>query len=112
MVRLTNKLLLESHGHEVFTAETAEQALEELTAIEPAILLVDVSLPGMSGLELLRLLPKPLPPTVVLSGHDAEQYRTEAFAAGASAFISKHEGPRALLEAVKRLLEDSPVPPS
>src|SRR5690349_3590916 len=50
------QFLLESEGFEVRTAEDAEQALEALKTYRPHLILMDVQLPGMDGLELTRQL--------------------------------------------------------
>lgn len=50
------RVLLQSEGYEVHTAVDAEDALARLEAITPALILMDLQLPGMDGLELTRRL--------------------------------------------------------
>jgi two-component system invasion response regulator UvrY len=85
---------------------TAEEALEDVPEANPDLLVVDVSLPGMSGIDLLEALRASdrLVPALVLSGHDNEVYRDTAVQAGARAFVMKQEGPDALLDAIYRAL--------
>lgn len=88
------------------SAESAEEALDMLSDLSPDLLLVDVSLPGKSGIELVSILRsrgKDVP-MLVLSGHDTEEYRLAAERAGADGFITKKDGPRLLIEAIRTAL--------
>ena len=97
---------MESDLEVVGTAGTAEKALEELVQAPPDLLLVDVSLPGMSGLELIEALQERevLVPTLVLTAHDENRYRLRAEKVGARGFVMKEDGPDALLEAIRGVL--------
>ena len=75
-------------------AGSAEEALAVLEAPGPAVcdvLIVDVSLPGMSGLELVKRLQaiRPDLPALVISGHGSAVFEAEALRAGARAYVSK-----------------------
>ena len=85
---------------------TAEEAMERLGETNPDLLLVDVSLPGMSGIDLLEQLrdEKVQIPALVLTGHDNDVYRKGAEQAGARDFVTKQEGPDALVRAIHRVL--------
>ena len=86
---------------------TAEEALDEIPDAGPDLLLVDVSLPGMSGIDLLeelRAAGRDLP-ALVVTGHDDQQYREGALNAGARGFVMKQDGPDALIEAIRQALE-------
>lgn len=87
-------------------AETAEKALDDLANVRPDLLLVDVRLPGMSGLELVERLrhTEAPPPALIVSGHEKEVYGAAAQRAGARGFVMKTGGPDELLEAVRRVL--------
>jgi CheY-like chemotaxis protein len=50
------RVLLTRHGHDVHTAEDAEEALKRLESLRPAVILVDLQLPGMDGFTLTRRL--------------------------------------------------------
>ncbi|MDG5813568.1 response regulator transcription factor [Chitinispirillales bacterium ANBcel5] len=74
-------------------SETAEKAMEDIAALLPQIVLVDISLPGMDGIEMIRKL-RPLYQEcffLVVTGHDVDQYREEAFKAGANQIVSKED---------------------
>jgi CheY-like chemotaxis protein len=89
--RLTGKAMLEKLGFAVRTAASGEEALELLAAQPARLVLCDVSMPGMSGLELLqaaRALASP-PIMVMVTGHGDEAFAQSAMQAGASAYLTK-----------------------
>ena len=57
-LRMVMARLLETMGHEVVTAENGEQAIEKLNGFKPNIIFSDISMPGMTGYELIRELRK------------------------------------------------------
>ena len=67
-------------------ADSAEQALEILEHDRPDMLIADISLPGLSGLELVKKVTSLYPeiPALVLSMHDEQQYARRAFKAARS----------------------------
>jgi DNA-binding NarL/FixJ family response regulator len=86
-------------------ASTAEDALESIPNMRPDLVLVDISLPGMSGLDLLKQLNVRFPdvPALIVSGHDRDLY-TNSSLTNAKGYIMKHEGPEVLLSAIRRVL--------
>ncbi len=78
-------------GYRVFTAADGEDALEKLDEFNPDVITLDVILPGIGGLETLRLLKQRLPqvPVVMLSGHGQAPTIVEAMRLGASDFLRK-----------------------
>jgi DNA-binding NarL/FixJ family response regulator len=84
---------------------TAELALERLQEHLVDLLLVDVSLPGMSGIDLVATLSVQYPqlPCLILSGHTEADYVQRALAAGAKGYVIKSE-PQTILTAVQRVL--------
>jgi two-component system response regulator YesN len=87
-------------------SETAEKALEELPTFEADVVLVDISLPGMNGIELIQQL-KPNCHNVcilVVTGHEVALYKQQAYGAGAFGIVSKSEFTE-LLEYVNTLLD-------
>lgn len=87
------------------TATSAEAALAKLPEIAVDLVLIDVSLPQMSGIELIACLQKQHPELLclVLSGHDEPIYVQQALAAGARGYVQKDQ-PITLLDAIPRVL--------
>ncbi|MFD2437920.1 response regulator [Modicisalibacter luteus] len=88
---LTEFLALEASLEVVGVVESAEAALERFPVPSPDLVLIDMSLPGMSGMELIRKLHEQQPglPCAMLSGHGEKHYVEQAFDAGASGYILK-----------------------
>src|SRR5437764_2438442 len=100
----------ESAGHRVLACGDAAEALRELHREDCCDLVVmDIELPGVSGLALCRLLRAQTAtrrlPVIVVSSHDREDYKVEAFTAGADDFVVKSETARELLTRVGAHLE-------
>jgi FixJ family two-component response regulator len=96
--------LVRSFGFQVATFATAEDYLAAPVVRAPACLILDVRLPGMSGLQLQQRLAAQgrQTPIVFISGNDDEPVRRHALAAGAVDFLQKPFEDRVLLEAVVR----------
>jgi DNA-binding NarL/FixJ family response regulator len=72
------------------SAETAEQAALELEAARPSVVLLDLSLPGRSGLDFLAEIQRRWQlPCVILSGHRERSHVERAFDSGARAYVLK-----------------------
>ena len=94
MVRqLLGKLIEQSPGLTLQgSAESAEEALEYLANDKrPDLALVDISLPGMDGIELIGIMKERWPEilTLAVSGHDESLYARAAFKAGARGYVMK-----------------------
>jgi len=91
--QLLVQTVLEPAGYHVEVASTASQALDRLKTMTPAMILMDLELPGKDGLSLTRLLKSMSPttgiPVVAMTSHTSLQTRADALAAGCTAFISK-----------------------
>lgn len=74
-------------------ATTGEEAVDLAATLSPDLILMDVNLPGIDGLEATRriLAADGRPVVIVLSTYEAGEYEPRALAAGATAFISKSE---------------------
>lgn len=85
------RLLLEPEGYLVRTAATGEQAREEVTSWKPEIVLMDLVLPDVEGLDLLREFRTTSPETqvIVVSGHGSISVAVEAMENGALSFVEK-----------------------
>lgn len=86
--------------------ESAEQALEHLRSARPDIVLMDIGLPGMSGLEATCRIKAQAPGTAVamLTTHDTPHHRLAATQAGADGYVAKQDMERDLEPTVKSLL--------
>lgn len=87
-------------------AESAEAALEQFADAVPDLVLIDMSLPGMSGIELVRRLRLEHPGLycAMLSGHGEGRYLRQAFDAGANGYILKGE-PDEVPRAIQQILQ-------
>jgi DNA-binding NarL/FixJ family response regulator len=84
-------------------AATAEDAFALALALRPDVLLLDIDLPGMNGLQMLEELAPRLPETkiVMLTVSDSERDMIEALARGAAGYLTKDLHPEALLRALR-----------
>jgi two-component system KDP operon response regulator KdpE len=84
---------LTAHGYKVFTANSGEEAFEVTSKHRPDLLLLDLLLPGMSGLEVCERMRAELNiPIIVLSVKGAERDKVEALDLGADDYVSKPFG--------------------
>jgi len=90
----------------VAVAESAEKALEQIPNLKVDLVLVDVSLPHMNGIDLVGELRKKYPtlPCIVLSGHLSSDYARRAMEAGARGYVVK-DNPGGILEGIRRVLK-------
>lgn len=87
-------------------AEDAEHALEAILGLKPDLVLVDITLPGKSGLELIKEL-RDLNLSVkllVLSMHDEALYADRVLRAGGDGYIMKEEDPEEVVHAIRDVL--------
>lgn len=87
-------------------AESAEEALSEILKLKPDAAVIDISLPGMNGIELVKNLLHQLPDLKILivSRHDEELYAERALRAGAKGYLMKLEAGEVLVSAVRQVL--------
>jgi CheY-like chemotaxis protein len=121
-VRTTIQLLLERAGHSVVTASDGRKGLILFEAEEFDLLFLDIFMPGMDGIETMRLVhaQRPLVPIIVISGNpilsetgSAPNFLTMAMKLGAILSLQKPFKPAALLKAVAKCLDtarDRPRP--
>lgn len=87
-------------------AETAEKAVEAVGQQKPDLVLIDITLPGRSGLELVKDLHTldPALQILVISMHDESLYAERVLRAGARGYIMKQEGGRQIMQAIRQVL--------
>ena len=91
----------------VAEAAESEEVLGTLAAHPCDVLLLDISLPGRGGLEVLKDVRRDFPSTKVLivSTHDEAQYAVRAIRAGAAGYLTKSSPPEELVQAVRAVAE-------
>src|SRR5580698_1195771 len=87
-------------------AEESNAALEAIQNLPPDLAIVDISLPGRDGLELLKMIraKNPQMPVLILSMHGETTYAERALRAGANGYIMKQEATDKVLVAIRRIL--------
>jgi DNA-binding NarL/FixJ family response regulator len=105
IVRQGLKTLLEGHsGWQVIgEASDGAEALEKARELNPDVMVLDVTMPRMNGLEACRLLRRQFPDLEILfvTQHDSPQMMREALEAGARGYVVKSNAARDLLAAVE-----------
>ena len=102
------RLAVEPEISVVGEAGDGKSALELARTLSPDVVLMDVEMPGMDGIEATELLHQELPDccVVILTIHDDATTRRRARDAGASAFVSKHQIDGRLMDAIRGILDD------
>lgn len=103
-------LLSSGPGSEcVCVCATAEEALEKIPVCRPQVVLMDIGLPGLSGIECTARLKQLLPETQVLivTVYSDAQKIFQALQAGASGYLLKRTPPKELLKAIRDVMEGS-----
>ena len=99
--RLHRMLALESGIEAIGEAGDAHEAMDCLASFRPDALLLDIEMPGLSGIDLAASLPSPAPHVVFVTAHDA--YALRAFDAGAVDYLLKPCDQQRLRRALERL---------
>jgi len=110
-VREALQLLMESVGLPVETFGSSQEYLEQFDPERPGCLVLDIRMPGMSGLELqARLAAENIhPPIVMITGHGDVPMAVRAVQAGAVDFVQKPFNDQALLDSVHRAIQQDAV---
>lgn len=92
--------------YQFIEAASGEKAIDIMQARAPCAVIMDISLPGMSGIEATRHIKDTMPTTqvVILTIHEEEAFRADAKAAGASAFVTKRVMRKELVPALAAIL--------
>lgn len=112
-LRLVARFLQEQGDAEISLVSVAHngyEALSQAQALRPQVILLDLAMPGLSGLEVIPRLRAILPEVaiIVLTGRKAAGYRQAALAAGADDFVAKATLTTDLLPAIRQLARARP----
>ena len=93
-------------GSKFSEACSAPEALDMVWRQDWDLILLDISLPGRSGIEVLKEIrtARPKVPVLILSMHSEDQFAVRALKAGASGYVTKESPPEVVLEAIRRIL--------
>jgi DNA-binding NarL/FixJ family response regulator len=89
-------------------ADNAPEALRRMAAVKPDLTIVDLSLPGSSGVELIKTIKNLFPDVllIVLSMHDEKLYAERAIRAGARGYVMKRETAERIIGAIYEVLQN------
>ncbi len=110
MLRMTYKIILSTDGHEIIEAVDGKVGLEKLKESKPDVVLLDINMPNIDGIEFLRRahIAKKYPNTTVIVFSNLEQTNqlNEAYALGADRYVLKASvSPKELTKLVREVLE-------
>ncbi len=107
----TTKKLLSRKGYDVFTATSGAEALEELRVHNIHVVILDVKMPGMDGIETLRAIKRtyPLVEVIMLTGHGTIDSAVEGLKSGATDYLTKPTDVRDLIEKAEEAFEKRQV---
>ncbi|MGC1310237.1 MAG: response regulator [Phormidesmis sp.] len=111
-IRLTIGQALSSQGYEVKTATDGSTALEQVQTFSPDLLLLDIKMPGMDGIEVLQkaMAQQPSLKVIMISAHGSVDNAVDAMKLGAVDYLQKPFTPGELRELVNRVLSREAVP--
>lgn len=105
VVRTGLRMLLESQADLLIVGEasTGQQALQMAAELQPDVIVMDITLPDISGIEATRRIKQQFPnlAVVALTIHEDEQYFFEMLQAGASGYVPKRAAPDDLINAIR-----------
>jgi DNA-binding NarL/FixJ family response regulator len=89
-------------------AENGREAIEKAQLLQPSLIVTDLSMPLMNGLEETRILKKLMPPVpvIIYSAHIDSFVEEEGLAAGASAVVSKYEAVASMIGKAREVLDE------
>jgi YesN/AraC family two-component response regulator len=104
---LYQSFIISQQDYEVVTAATGEEATEKLSDISFDLVITDIKMPGMDGLELLTLIKSRYPATevIVMTAYGSQEKKEEALQKGARFYIEKPFEIREIKQLVMELLQ-------
>ena len=93
-------------GARFFEAANGDEAMSRLAGSPVSVFVLDINMPGRSGLDVLRDVKRDYPrlPVIILSVQPEDQYAMRCLRAGAAAYINKDSAPEDLAQAIKKIL--------
>jgi len=108
-IRRVMRTTLAAHGYEVADARSGEQALEEIRAEKYDLVLLDVNMPGMGGVEACRAIRRDSEAAIImLTVRNTEEDKVEALDAGADDYVTKPFSTPELLARIRAALRRAP----
>jgi len=112
-IRRVMRVILSGENYEVLEARSGEAALLRFREFLPDLVLLDLNMPGMSGLEICRAIRETSEvPIIVLTVRREEDEKVEALDAGADDYVTKPFGKHELLARIRAALRRSPASPA
>jgi two-component system, NarL family, invasion response regulator UvrY len=109
IVRAGLRRIVEDSGDMTVVAEASDgnEAIQQVHKKEPDVAVIDISMPGLDGLEVIGRLRLQYPdlPILVLTMHEEEQYVVRAIEAGAMGYLTKRSAPEQLVMAIRKVNE-------
>jgi len=106
--RLMMKMWLAKHGYRVIEAETGEEAISVAQREQPDLILMDMMMPGLNGLDATRRIREyqalRQTPIVAVSAYGADEYRMLAIDAGCDEYVSTPFEPQELADLIESLI--------
>src|SRR6266550_4429230 len=110
-IRRVMRVILSGENYEVLEARSGESALLRFRESLPDLVLLDLNMPGIGGLETCRAIRETSEvPIIVLTVHGEEEEKVEALDAGADDYVTKPFGKQELLARIRAALRRSPAP--
>jgi CheY-like chemotaxis protein len=107
------KMWLTRHGYRVLEAGTGEEGVAMAQREHPDLIIMDVMMPGMNGLDATQLIRQDRAlrrtPIVAVSAYGADEYRSIALEAGCNEYVSTPFEPQSLANLIKALLNGEPT---
>ena len=107
IVRAGLRRIVEESGEMEVIAEAADgkEAIQLVRKIAPDVAVIDISMPGLDGLEVISQLQvhSPQLPVIILTMHEEGQYVVRAIEAGAMGYITKQSAPEQLVKAIRKV---------
>ena len=102
--------LLQSSCEVVGTVRNGHQAVDAVVTLQPDVIVVDLMMPDLDGLEVCRRVKQAMPGTavIIVTAFDDTVVHTAALQAGASAFVPKHSAAVTLVNTIRQIFSQKP----